>query len=160
MSHSDLSAQSSDIIIVTLKLTNGMDTVLAEHGFITEHNIRSHTVEAEVQPGVTQICLPSNLIEQLGLEYVRTVDARTAKGIKPFRMFKGLQLKVADRNGRYGCMELPSEQIPLLGWIPLEDLGLVPDLKNKRLKQLPIRGNETYITVLPNQNEITMRHAS
>ncbi|WP_256529732.1 hypothetical protein [Limnofasciculus baicalensis] len=37
---------------------------------------------------------------------------------------------------------------PLLGLFPLEDLALEPDLKNQRLKKLPIEGKDTYHTVM------------
>ena len=48
----------------------------------------------------------------------------------------------------YDCVELPTGQTPLLGLIPLEDLGLDPDLQNQKLRHLPMRGKETYVTVL------------
>jgi hypothetical protein len=36
----------------------------------------------------------------------------------------------------------------LLGLIPLEDLGLEPDLQNQQLRALPIEGKETYLMVM------------
>lgn len=45
-------------------------------------------------------------------------------------------------------MELPGSEDPLLGLIPLEDLGLELDLKNQRLKLLPAEGKDTYLTIL------------
>lgn len=63
-------------------------------------------------------------------------------------MYEGLKLTVEGREGRYDCVELPAGQIPLLGLIPLEDLGLEPDLQNQRLRHLPTQGKETYMTVL------------
>ena len=44
-------------------------------------------------------------------------------------------------------MELPAGENPLLGVIPLEDLGLEPDLKNQQLKVLPNQGKDTYLRV-------------
>lgn len=48
----------------------------------------------------------------------------------------------------YDCVELPGGADPLLGLIPLEDLGLEPDLKNQRLRVLPAEGKDTYLTVM------------
>ncbi len=64
-------------------------------------------------------------------------------------VYEGLKLAVEGREGRYVCVvELPAGQTPLLGLIPLEDLGLEPDLQNQRLRHLPVTGKETYMTVL------------
>jgi hypothetical protein len=59
-----------------------------------------------------------------------------------------LSLSVEGREGTFNCIELPAGTDPLLGLIPLEDLGLEPDLKNQRLRLLPMEGKETYLTVL------------
>ena len=59
-----------------------------------------------------------------------------------------LNLSVEGREGIFNCIELPEDSDPLLGLIPLEDLGLEPDLKNQRLRLLPTEGKETYLTVL------------
>jgi len=50
-------------------------------------------------------------------------------------------------NGK-SILELPGGSDPLLEVIPLEALGLEPDLKNQRLRVLPISSSETYLTIL------------
>jgi predicted aspartyl protease len=136
-------------IIVTLSLTNWADTVLAERGFIPPAEVRACTVDnALVDTGATRLCLPADIIQQLGLKQTATVDAQTAVGPQTLRVYEGLKLTVEGREGRYDCVELPVGQTPLLGLIPLEDLGLDPDLQNQRLRHLPNRGKETYLTVL------------
>jgi hypothetical protein len=52
------------------------------------------------------------------------------------------------REGTFECLELPGGKNALLGVIPLEALGLELDLKNQRLKVLPISSTETYLTIL------------
>ncbi|MEL6352204.1 MAG: aspartyl protease family protein [Cyanobacteria bacterium J06627_28] len=136
-------------VVVTIELTNWADTVLAERGFIPEEDIRSCTVDnALVDTGSTRLCLPADIIQTLGLKEIGTVDAQTATGMQTLRVYKGLQLTVEGREGRYDCVELPVGQTPLLGLIPLEDLGLDPDLQNQKLRHLPMRGKNTYLTVL------------
>ncbi|MEM8613833.1 MAG: aspartyl protease family protein [Cyanobacteria bacterium P01_H01_bin.105] len=136
-------------VIVALTLTNWVDQVLAERGFISTEQVRSLTVDnALVDTGATRLCLPADAIQQLGLKLTATIDAQTATGPQTVNVYEGLKLTVEGREGRYDCVELPAGQTPLLGLIPLEDLGLEPDLQNQRLRHLPIKGKETYMTVL------------
>lgn len=136
-------------VIVTLNLTNWIDQVLAERGFIPAKQVRSLTVDnALVDTGATRLCLPADFIQQLGLKLTATIDAQTATGPQTVNVYEGLKLTVEGREGRYDCVELPAGQAPLLGLIPLEDLGLEPDLQNQRLRHLPVKGKETYMTVL------------
>ena len=136
-------------VIVTLTLTNWVDQILAERGFIAPEQVRSHTVDnALVDTGATRLCLPTEIIQTLGLKLTATIDAQTATGPQTVNVYEGLKLTVEGREGRYDCVELPAGQTLLLGLIPLEDLGLDPDLQNQRLRHLPMTGNETYMTVL------------
>ncbi|MEO1509836.1 MAG: aspartyl protease family protein [Cyanobacteria bacterium J06633_23] len=136
-------------VVVTLNLINWVDQVLAERGFISTDQVRSITVtNALVDTGATRLCLPADAIQQLGLKLTATIDAQTATGPKTVNVYEGLKLTVEGREGRYDCVELPAGQTPLLGLIPLEDLGLEPDLQNQQLRHLPTQGKETYMTVL------------
>lgn len=136
-------------IVVTLTLTNWVDKELAERGFIPESEIRSCTLDnAVVDTGATRLCLPSDVIRQLGLKKIDTIDAQTAVGTQSVDVYQGLELDVEGRSGTYSCVELPEGQTPLLGLFPLEDLGLDPDLQNQKLKHLPTTGKETYMLLL------------
>ncbi len=64
------------------------------------------------------------------------------------RIFKMLNLIVEGREGVFNYIELPEDSDPLLGLIPLEDLGLEPDLNNQKLRVLPEQGKDTYLMVL------------
>lgn len=136
-------------VIVTLELTNWADEVLADRGFISAAEIRSCSVDnALVDTGASRLCLPADIIEKLGLKQTATIEAQTAMGIETLKLYEGLKLTVEGREGRYDCVELPTGQTPLLGLIPLEDLGLDPDLQNQRLRHLPTKGKDTYHLVL------------
>jgi hypothetical protein len=69
-------------------------------------------------------------------------------GVHKVRIFRELDLVVEGRDGTFNCIELPDGQEPLLGFIPLEDLGLEPDLMNQRLRLLPTEGKDTYLMVM------------
>jgi len=43
-------------------------------------------------------------------------------------------------------LELPAGTTPLLGVIPMEALGVEPDLQNQRLRLLPEGPTDTYVT--------------
>ncbi|WP_414579439.1 hypothetical protein [Anabaena sp. CCY 9402-a] len=45
-------------------------------------------------------------------------------------------------------MELTEVPYALLGVTPMEVLGLEPDLKNRKLRVLPMNSEQTYLSVL------------
>jgi len=101
-----------------------------------------------VDTGATRLCLPENLILDLGLPFQGEVDVKIATGLHKARIFKMLNLSVEGREGIFICIELPEGSEPLLGLIPLEDLGLEPDIQNQKLRVLPMEGKDTYLMVL------------
>lgn len=135
-------------VTTTITVTNHIDEILAERGFIVPEQVRSVTLEnVLVDTGASRLCLPSNIIADLGLPLVGDIEGRTVVGIQTFRLFKDVTLSVANREGRYDCVELPAGEEPLLGLIPLEDLGLQPDLEREILQVLPATGKQNYIRV-------------
>jgi predicted aspartyl protease len=136
-------------VFTTITVTNRADQILARNGVIPEANIRSITLQNVLaDTGATMLCLPASVIEQLGLELAREVTAETAMGIGSARIFQDAKLSISGRDGTFECLELPGGGSALLGVIPLEAMGLEPDLKNQTLKVLPIEATETYLTIL------------
>jgi predicted aspartyl protease len=135
-------------VTTTLTVTNWVDEVLAERGFIQIDQVRSITLEnVLVDTGASRLCLPADVIRSLGLKCTGENDVKTAAGPRKVRVFEGVKLTVAGRVGRYDCIELAEGNDPLLGLIPLEDLGLEPDLQNQILRVLPMEGKDTYLMV-------------
>ncbi len=136
-------------VTTTITITNQIDQTLAERGFIPSEQIRSITLHhVLVDTGATRLCLPTNIIFDLGLPLQGEVDVKIATGVHKARIFKMLHLSVEGREGTFNCIELPEGSDPLLGLIPLEDLGLEPDLLNQKLRVLPVEGKDTYLMVL------------
>lgn len=132
-------------VTTTITITNLVDEILAERNFITPDQIRSVTLEnVLVDTGATRLCLPANIIAQLDLPFDKEIEAKTAAGVKKARLFHRLTLTIEGRKGEFNCLELPGGQDPLIGVIPLEDLGLQPDLKAQKLIALPEQGQNTY----------------
>jgi clan AA aspartic protease len=136
-------------IITALAITNRLDEGIAERGLMTRDEVRSVTLDnVLVDTGATTLCLPSDIVEQLGLKLLRTVEVETATGISQSRIFQDAKISLLDREGTFECLELPGGQRPLLGVIPLEALGIELDLQNQVLKTLPISPTETYLSIL------------
>ncbi|MEG4229127.1 aspartyl protease [Microcoleus sp. N9_B2] len=134
-------------VITTITITNRIDRVMAERGFITAEEVRSVILDnVVVDTGATLLSLPARIISQLGLIQVGERDVETSAGIKKGRIFADAQIIVEGREGRFDCLELPEGvSAVLLGVIPMEELGLEPDLKNRRLRVLPMNNQQTYL---------------
>ncbi len=136
-------------VFATLTITNRADQIRAGDGTIAPDQVRTVTLSnVLVDTGATTLCLPPEIVAQLGLELLKEVDVATAMGIGKARIFRDASIAIGDREGTFECLELPGGSNPLLGVIPLEALGLEPDLKNQTLKVLPITSNDTYLTIL------------
>ncbi|MEG4119064.1 aspartyl protease [Microcoleus sp. N9_B4] len=134
-------------VITTITVTNRIDRVMAERGFISAEEVRSVILDnVVVDTGATLLSLPARIISQLGLIQVGERDVETSAGIKKGRIFADAQIIVEGREGRFDCLELPEGvSAVLLGVIPMEELGLEPDLKNRQLRVLPMNNQQTYL---------------
>ncbi|MBW4507417.1 MAG: aspartyl protease [Scytonematopsis contorta HA4267-MV1] len=136
-------------VLTNVTVINRADQLFAEAGYIPDDNVRSVTLEdVLVDNGATTLCLPADTIAKLGLKILKEVDVATATGIGKARIFQDAKISICGREGTFECLELPGGHNPLLGVIPLELLGLELDLKNQKLKVLPISPTETYLTIL------------
>lgn len=143
------SKKSMGKVLTPLTITNRADQTLASRGFLPEDQVRSISLDdVLVDTGATTLCLPANMIAQLGLELLKEVDVMTANGISKARVFQDAKLLLCGREGTFECLELPGGQNPLVGVIPLELLGLEPDLQNRTLRILPSESANTYLTIL------------
>jgi clan AA aspartic protease len=145
----DLSEKVMGKVHTTLTIANRADQVLVENGFWSEDQIRSLTLsQVLVDTGATTLCLPSDMIAQLGLKLLKEVPVATAMGITTARIYRDATISLYGREGTFECLELPGGRDPLLGVIPLEMLGLEPDLKSQSLRVLPTESVDTYLTIL------------
>ncbi|MCW6038449.1 aspartyl protease family protein [Spirulina subsalsa FACHB-351] len=136
-------------ILTTLTITNRADQILANRQVIPSEEVRTLTLNnVLVDTGATTLCLPENLIAQLGLELLREVDVATASGIQKARIFRDASISLLGREGTFECLELPGGRDALLGVIPLEALGIELDLQRQQLKVLPETSIDTYLTIM------------
>ncbi|MEG4319229.1 MULTISPECIES: aspartyl protease family protein [unclassified Microcoleus] len=111
--------------------------------------IRSITLDnVVVDTGATTLCLPPRAIAQLGLELLKEVDVATATGFSKASIFQDAKISLCGREGTFECLELPGGRDTLIGVIPLEALGLEPDLRHQTLNVLPSESVDTYLTIM------------
>ncbi|MGA1132345.1 MAG: retroviral-like aspartic protease family protein [Prochlorotrichaceae cyanobacterium] len=136
-------------VTTPLTIINRADQILHNRGLISQDQMRSVQLrEVLVDTGATTLCLPAEMIAQLGLELLKEVEVATAMGIGKARIYRDATLLLCRREGTFECLELPGGRDPLLGVIPLEMLGLEPDLQNQTLRVLPEQSVDTYLTIL------------
>jgi predicted aspartyl protease len=136
-------------VLTTVTITNRADQILAEGGYLAADKVRSVTLnDVLADTGATLLCLPAEIVTELGLKLLREVEVTTAAGPKTMRIFRDVFLSLYGREGSFDCLELPSGTTPLLGLIPLETLGLEVNLQTQRVRVLPMGPNGTYLTVL------------
>jgi predicted aspartyl protease len=136
-------------VITTITVTNRIDQVLAQRGFTSADEVRSLTLtDVLVDTGATLLCLPTAIIQQLGLVQGSVANIETTAGMQQGKIFRDVELSVGDRQGTFDCLELTEVPYALLGVTPMEILGLEPDLRNRRLRVLPMNNEQTYLSVL------------
>jgi len=141
------SIEQMERITTTLVITNRGDQVLAQRGLMPVEEVRTTTLKnVLVDTGATTLCLPANVIAQLGLTLLKEVDVATATGFGT-RIFEDAKISLCGREGTFECLELPGGTDALLGVIPLEALGIELDLQNQKLIVLPISPNASYLRI-------------
>ncbi|MBA4182066.1 MAG: aspartyl protease [Anaerolinea sp.] len=136
-------------VFVRLTITNALDEGRASEGDISPSDVRSVVVEdVMVDTGASHLCLPANVIRALGLKPDRDAVVETASGITPTRIFLNARISIEGRSATMECLELPEGTRPLLGAIPMQSLGVEPDLTNHRLRLLPEGPTHSYLMAL------------
>jgi predicted aspartyl protease len=135
-------------VVTPLTITNYADQIEAERGHRQASDVRSVALgEVLVDTGATTLALPADVIARLGLALREEVSILTATGPGRTRLYRDAALALLGREGTFDCLELPTGALPLLGVIPLEALGLEPDLRNQRLRRLPQEPGNTFYTL-------------
>ncbi|MBE9061525.1 aspartyl protease family protein [cf. Phormidesmis sp. LEGE 11477] len=132
-------------VTATVTVTNNIDKILAERGFISSEEVRSITLEnVLVDTGATTLSLPTAIAEKLGLAVKGETSVKTSAGLIKTRIFRETHLEISGRSSTFDCIELTEIDIPLLGVLPMEALGIEPDLRNQCLRLLPMDEDDTY----------------
>lgn len=134
MTISTVSTKNAGHVTTTVTVKNLGDEILASQGLMPFEQVRSVTIEnVVVSTSTNLLCLPADVIAKLGLKFEEEVGVQTATGIRTLRLFNDLILTLQGRNAYSSCIELPEGESAILGLIPLEELGLKPDVNNQQL---------------------------
>ncbi len=137
MTISTVSTKNVGHVTTTVTVKNLKDEILASQGFMPSDQIRSVTIEnVIVSTRTNRLCLPADVIAELGLTFEEEVGVKTATGVRTLRLFNDLVLTMKGRNAYSQCIELPEGESAILGLIPLEELGLRPDVDNQQLVEV------------------------
>jgi predicted aspartyl protease len=133
-------------VLVRAKIENTDDLVLARKWLLPAEQVRSVEVsEALVDTGATLLSMPKTLIDQLGLEPVRSRTALTSAGHVLVQIYGTARLTIEGRDCPTDVSELPDDCPVLIGQVPLELLDFVVDVPGRRLIGNPAHGGEHMI---------------
>jgi clan AA aspartic protease len=133
-------------VTVAAKIENLGDLFMAKKGLLPTDQVRCLEVsDALVDTGATGLSMPKSLIQQLGLDPVRSRTAVTCAGTVTVQVYGTAKLTIQERECPTDVTELPDECPVLIGQIPLEAMDFVVDPKNRRVIGNPAHGGEHVI---------------
>ncbi len=130
-------------VSVVARVVNLSDEILRNAGHLADHEVRFVEVgDALIDTGATGLSMPGSMIQKLGLRLHKTVRARTAGGVRDFRIYTAVRVFVQGRDCVIDVAELPEDCPVLIGQVPLESMDWVVDMKNQRLIGNPDHGGD------------------
>jgi predicted aspartyl protease len=133
-------------VIVPAVIENLHDVFNATKGALPPDQVRRVEVaDALVDTGATTLSLPKRLVAQLGLQPLRTRQARTSAGPLTLQMYGIVRLTVQGRDWNGDVVEVPDDCPVLVGQMALEGLDFVVDPVGQRLIGNPAHGGEHII---------------
>ena len=113
-----------------IELENLYDLVAVKLGVMNPEDVRKLIVtDALVDTGATGLCLPTSLIERLGLTPIESTRVRTATGIAERILYSEVQFTILRRTRSIQVTDLPEGSPVLVGHMVLEHLDLCLDIK-------------------------------
>ena len=92
-------------IVTTLTVTNHGDQIAVERSSLAPEGVRSVTLDnVLVDSGATTLCLPADVIAQLGLAVRREVPIATATGPGTARLVQDAAITLMGREGTFDCL--------------------------------------------------------
>jgi len=94
------------------------------------------SIELGVDIGATYTTLPASLLEKLGVKPVRSIRVRLADNRVVERFVGEVGIEIEGYSASATPVIFGDEGVYLLGSVTMEQLGLVPDPINKRLRPI------------------------
>ncbi len=133
-------------VFIDFTIRNSYDVDRADDGRLLGSAVRATSLKQVVMDsGATHLCLPADVVATLGLRLNREVAVETPTGVSIARVFRLALVTFEDREAFVEAVELPAGRAPLLGAIPMEILGIEPDLRNRRVRKLPLDTQSSFM---------------
>jgi clan AA aspartic protease len=114
-------------------IKNFGDFLKVKEGTLPEDKVRSVEIEAIVDTGAAYLCLPSDIIEKLGLIFTEVKNVITANGRIERKIYSVASIAINEREIRMDVMENDMTTPPLIGYLVLEAMDYVVDPKNQKI---------------------------
>lgn len=130
-------------VVVPVVVESIEDLFRLGRGEISSDEVRRVEIdEALVDTGATTLCLPTSLIQQLGLLSFRERTSMSSTGPRQAKMYGPVKVIIQGRDCNIDVLEVPDGVPPLVGQVPLELLDFVVDPPGRRLIGNPAHGGE------------------
>lgn len=130
-------------VLVTAKIENLEDLFAVEKGQLKPEQVRCVEVtDALVDTGASTLSLPKQLIQQLGLHFLRERTVKTSGGRATLGVYGTVRLTLQGRDWNGDVVEVPDDCPVLVGQLPLEWLDFVVDPQGQCLIGNPAHGGE------------------
>ena len=135
-------------IEVEILVSNAIDIERQIAGEIELAKVRSERMhDVLVDTGSVLLCLPADVIARLGVPLDREVHVETASGAARMRLFRQVRLEIAGPHGIFECLETPAGTKPLIGAVPMEVLGIEPEVSTQSIRLLPEGPGRSFMRV-------------
>lgn len=129
-----------------MTLSNGIDLGMFRRGHLTREQVRSVSLEAVVDTGAVRSCMPVDVMEKLGLQVVRHINAQMANDeTQSVAMTEGVDMEILDRLVTEAFLVLGSEV--LIGQTALEATDLLVDCTRRQVIPNPAHPNSAVIRI-------------
>lgn len=120
---------------VEIELANNEDLTRAKDGTIPQESVRRTKLRGVVDSGASRLVLPEKAVRELGLPKSGKMTAIYADGRKAARtVVENVRVNLMGRSGVFTASVEPKRESALIGALVLEDLDLLIDPLQERLR--------------------------
>ena len=116
---------------VKFLLSNYSDIMAVDEGRLTPDRVRQIEISGVVDPGATNLVLPLNVVQLLGLPFDGKVSVTYGDRRSEIRdTVRNAHVRLCDRANVFQAMVEPNREDALVGAIVMESLDLIVDCRN------------------------------
>ncbi|MFN0093663.1 MAG: aspartyl protease family protein [Dehalococcoidia bacterium] len=132
-------------VTARIRVSNSLDRLGAAPADWGPATDRVADVTGLFDTGATHLCLPASVIARLRLPRRETVVVVTARGISEIGLYDHCELTIDGRSRAVEVLELPEGVEPLIGILPMENMGIAIDVQQQTYALIPTTTRQTYL---------------